>query len=210
MAKDKGKGDKPTHRGGKKVMDEADAWDAAVRGTRRKTTTIYQKVKAVLKATRGNAEEAMQKLGIKDIRTLKRWTDSDAKKRGEPNPANLKKLNEVYNSPEVRRATIPKKRVERLKKNGMKVTIKGNQGPGSGGATYMRIREIALELPPDATDRVMEAFIEGGPESAKEQLLHEMKEGDNAYLPGAQWNYDELTKFDFKDAPEKDGDDFDE
>lgn len=204
-----GSSDDEQYRGRRKVMRDGDAWDAAVRGSRRKSTSWYQKAKAVLKTHKGDAKRAMQSLGIRDRRTWKRYTNPDPKKRGAPSKENQRKLDQAYNSPDVRRATLPNKRINRFKKKGMKVTITGSQGPAAAGATYERIRSITTQLPPSGAERVMDAFIEGGPDAAKQQLQEEMMSEDG-YLSGQQWEFREMTEFKFKDADPDVFDDFDE
>lgn len=161
--------------GGKLVMSNADAFEKAVRGSgAAKTLTWYQQCKDLLKAEGGNVDAVMRKLGIKSKGTWRKWTHPDPKKRATPGAAMRAKIKEIRNSADVRKGFLPKRRMERFKKNGMKVSMHGRIA-ANADPRYERVRAAEVLLPPDAAERVIDALIEGGPEMAEEQFKAEMQ-----------------------------------
>lgn len=188
-------------RDNKKIMSPHEAWDNAIKGSRAKSVSTYAKLKELLKANGGDVEKAMRALGIKDKRTWKAWTDPDRTKRKEPGTAARRKLDQQRNTPEFRRAALPRRRVERLKRSGMKVKLHGAIMPNAD-PKYLRIRNATVNLPPDAAERVLDAYADGGPEMAEQVLREEMEQ--HYTDQGISFAWDKLDKFQISDLTEQD------
>ncbi|SHN48183.1 hypothetical protein [Cryptosporangium aurantiacum] len=187
------------YRDKKKIVDPDDAWRNAVGNRRAKSVTWGQKVKDVLKANGGDRSATMEALGIKDKRTLDRWLSG----KGKPSRASQGRIDGAYNRPETRRGAMPARRVNRLKRDGMKVKAHGSIA-ANADPKYARIRGIAVTLPPDATERILDAYAEGGPEAAQAALLEEMREHyNNVTNSGMAWGMSDLDQFSISDLSEQ-------
>lgn len=200
------------YRGKQKVMGTEGAWYRAMTGNRSKEVTDQRRVKDLVKAhtprvskrregaprnaaeaRRQGERAAAERLGV-SVRTLQSWSN---KKRA-PNKANLAKVRDAHNTREVRAATTPKRRRNRFA-GGLKVNVTANQGPND--RTYYRVRNIADTFDPDAAERIMDAFVEGGPEQAQRQLLEEINAAEGyAGSEGLDWGMEDITKFEFKES----------
>lgn len=203
-----GKGRKrPVRRFGQSTgMSKADSWHRAMQGSRGvKTYTPYRRVKDLIKTqmkTHGLTERdairaVANTLGVKQ-RTVRTWIHPVRSRRRRPGKKAEQRIHIAHSTREVRAATTPPRRTKKMSTGGMRVKLTGNIGPDmKGAADYKRFRTIdRLHLPPDATERVMNAYIEGGPDAAEEQLRAEMYEHYNPDDP-RHWEWDSLTEMKF-------------
>lgn len=170
-----------------------EATDRAVRGPRTpKTLTDYRRAKDLIKThgLRGAAE----RLGVTG-RTLRGWSNPNRSKRTTPSKANRAKLGAEHDTADVRRATAPKRRMDRFRRNGMRISFTGLAGPRAEGKDYVRRRTIQANLPPDAAAAIMNAYIEGGPAAAQQAFRDAMRE----HYHDADWSFREPEEFRFDD-----------
>lgn len=202
---------RPRRRGsGKVVMSDADAMTRAVTGRRRKTTTWRHRVQDLVNAH--GSEEARRRVGVSKS-TWRAWSTG----RRNPNKANQAKVAGEWNTRAVRSSMIPKRRASKAGAYGITAKASGNIGPLD--EKYRRVRAIAAELPPDASQRIMDAYVEGGPDAAKDELRYAIAEHyfghpadpDHEYEPTAF--LDDLDDLTFTSRDDLGGgyfDDFDE
>lgn len=173
-------------------MDEA--INKAVRGQRTpRTTTTYRQIKDLIK-TYGD-RSAADRLGV-STRTLRTWVHADRSKRRTPSKANRGKIGTEHDTREVRRATAPRRRLNRLGKKGIKVNFTGQAGPVAMGKDYRRLRKITADLPPDAAEAIMNAYVEDGSAAAEEAFREAMRE----HYHDADWQFSDPQDFRFEDS----------
>jgi riboflavin biosynthesis pyrimidine reductase len=174
-----------------------EATDRAVRGPRApRTVTDYRRARDVIK-TYGE-EGAAERLGV-SRRTLRAWANPNRARRTTPSRANRARLAAEHDTPEVRRATAPKRRMDRFRRNGMRVAFTGIAGPRAEGKDYVRLRTITTNLPPDAAAAIMDAYLEGGGEAAQAAFREAMRE----HYHEADWIFREPSEFRFDDPEEQ-------
>lgn len=186
-------------------MSAADAVIKGITGRRAKETTWSHQVKDLIKAFGKDGARAV--VGVSES-TWRRWTSG----RGGPSKANLAKLGNSWNSRDVRAAMIPKRRANKAAGAGFKVKLTGVQGPTSD-PKYARLRSISADLPAEAAQAIMDAFVEGGPEAANEALREAMAEHYYGSMPGTSSTMDDLTDIKMSARDDFGGsffDDFDE
>ena len=158
----KGKGGGRRHVDNKLVMSETEAISRLATGRRSKTLSWRQLV-ADLTRTHG-AKGARERLGVSDS-TFRDWR----KGRHQPNEANQRKILDSWHTPEVRRKIVSKKRQNTASRGrGVALQFTGELGPVD--SQYLRYRKITTNLSADAANRIMQAFVDGGPEAARAEL----------------------------------------
>ncbi|OLL69921.1 hypothetical protein Ae168Ps1_6337c [Pseudonocardia sp. Ae168_Ps1] len=181
-------------RGRGRSMDMGEAITKAVRGQRTpRTTTTYRQIKDLIK-TYGD-RDAADRLGV-SARTLRTWVHPDRSKRRAPSKANRGKIGTEHGTREVRRATAPRRRLNRLGKKGIKVNFTGQAGPTPMGKDYRRLRKITADLPPDAAEAIMNAYVEDGPAGAEAAFREAMRE----HYHDADWQFSDPQEFRFDDS----------
>ncbi|MPZ62906.1 MAG: hypothetical protein GEU93_16755 [Propionibacteriales bacterium] len=178
----------------------------ALTGRRNKANTWGHQLRDVVKAF--GHEGARARLGVSKS-TWRAWT----KGRRSPNKGNLSKIAGTWNSRDVRQAMIPARRGRKASTNGFKVSLTGLLGP-TNDPRYARVRKIAAEFPPDVAQQIMDAFVDGGPEAANEEIRRAISEHYFGRDPDELATLDDVTDVDFKAKDERGGgsyfDDFDE
>lgn len=175
-------------------MSMGEAITKAVRGQRTpRTTTTYRQIKDLIKTYGDRA--AADRLGVTS-RTIRAWGHPDRSKRRTPSKANRGKIGTEHNTRTVRRATAPRRRLNRLGKKGIKVNFTGQAGPVPMGKDYRRLRKITADLPPDAAEAIMNAYVEDGPAGAEEAFREAMRE----HYHDADWQFSDPQDFRFDDS----------
>ncbi|MFR9806450.1 hypothetical protein ACL02T_29800 [Pseudonocardia sp. RS010] len=175
-------------------MDMSEAITKAVRGQRTpRTVTTYRQVKDLIKTygDRGAAE----RLGVSP-RTLRTWVHPDRSKRRSPSKANRGRIGAEHDSRDVRRATAPRRRMNRLGRKGIRVKFTGNAGPVAMGKDYRRLRSITADLPPEAAEAIMNAYVEDGTAGAEAAFRDAMRE----HYHDADWQFSDPQEFQFGDS----------
>lgn len=157
-----GKGSGRRHVDNKVVMTDTEAISRLATGRRSKTLS-WRSLVADLTRTHG-AKGARERLGVSES-TFRDWR----KGRHQPNAANQQKILASWHTPEVRRKIVSKKRQNAAAAGrGMVLQFTGQVGPVD--SRYLRYRKITQNLSADAANRIMQAFVDGGPEAAQAEL----------------------------------------
>ncbi|QYN41093.1 hypothetical protein K1T35_47990 (plasmid) [Pseudonocardia sp. DSM 110487] len=141
--------------------------------------------------------DAAQRLGVA-VRTLRTWVHPDRSRRRSPSKANRSRIGTEHqrNARDVRRATAPRRRMDRLSTKGIRVTLQGDVGPRPDDKYMRHGRRITTDLPPEAAADIMNAYLEDGPEAAAEAFRRAMAE----YYVDGDWRLENLSEFQFGDS----------
>lgn len=163
-----------------KVMSSEDAITRALSGARRKERSWLHEL-ADLKKAHG-AAGARELLGV----SRSTWWAWNAGKRA-PSKANRARITEQWNTPEVRKAAVPKRRANKAAAGGAQVKMTGMIGPrkppaGQDHTAILddtdrpRFRTIGhsapIDLSPATVAGILDAFVWEGAQAAMEELEH--------------------------------------
>ncbi|MFK4091106.1 hypothetical protein ACI2LF_43775 [Kribbella sp. NPDC020789] len=168
----------------KAVMNTEDAMTKMVTNRRSKSSTWASRVRDLVKAH--GKDGAKDRLGVSDS-TMRAWL----KGRRAPNKANAATILGEHDTSDVRRSQVSRYRqrqLDRMASDGARLVFRASVGPRD--EAYKRFRRISRDLPAEVAERINDAFINGGPDAARAELIEVMREYFQDYTDPSQPDYD--------------------
>lgn len=159
--------------------------------------TPYQILKAAEKWY-GSKRAVAEELGV-TTRSVERWMQQGRTRNGrlKAKEANLARIRDLANTPELRHAMRAPRRSQQAVSGGAHLKMSGDLGPISGKGTpsvrdYTREREIGVDISEEGMEEIRMAWETGEPEHVRE-VTREVIEREYGV---ANWDWHDDEKFD--------------
>jgi hypothetical protein len=144
---------------------------------------------------------AAKGLGVSQ-RTVQRWLKADTKPAGVNLQKLTKKSRQAATTKRGRAATVRRTANPDFKKNGVKVEIRGWQGP-TNDPDYKRNRRAMQNLTPEQYEGLLDAYAQGGDEAA---MVYVQAVFQDKYVD--DWQFNTVERFDLHSLSELERQDF--
>ncbi|PPG77512.1 XRE family transcriptional regulator [Rathayibacter rathayi] len=144
---------------------------------------------------------AAKGLGVSQ-RTVQRWLKADTKPAGVNLQKLTKKSRQAATTKRGRAATVRRTANPDFKKNGVKVEIRGWQGP-TNDPDYKRNRRAMQNLTPEQYEGLLDAYAQGGDEAA---MVYVQAVFADKYVD--DWQFNTVERFDLHSISELERQDF--